>query len=328
MYWLKLLAGIVLVVVLFRKINRSESILEAFRVTEWFNIIFCGLLLIPNILLAFLKWRYLLKNRFETVTGREVFGSLLFGYTLGLITPGRLGELGRGLFFMDKDKFTVTGLNVLDKVLNQVAFFTLGGAALALFIFNQNVWEAGKALPLLVAGGGILLLLWILILTPSLVKKMLRRLSRRFAANSKIHSLMASYDNITPKDSLVVLSLSFLWVFVIAYQYHILVLAFTPVSWWESLQAVNATLLVKTLLPFTVGDLGIREGIALFFYSQFGVSPAAVFNASLLVFLINFLIPALSGIYYVFQLRELKNGRAEVSPEKILPAPYSRLYRK
>ena len=318
-YWLKLLAGIVLLIVLYRKISQRDSIIEAFQVTDWFNIFLCALLLIPNIFLAFLKWFYLLKNRFENVSAKETFGSLLFGYTLGLMTPGRLGELGRGLFFTNRNKFTVTGLNLLDKFANQIVFFTLGGTAITLLVFNHQILEINQVLPWMGAGWLIILSLWFLVLNPFLVRKLLQRLNRRFSGESQIQALIAAYDKITFKDSVVVLGLSLLWVFVITYQYHILVLAFTGVSLWDSFQAVNATLLIKTLLPFTFGDLGIREGVAVFFYSQFRVSSAAVFNASLLVFLINFLIPAVSGIYYVFQLRELKNGQKETSPEQLLP---------
>jgi uncharacterized protein (TIRG00374 family) len=321
-YWLKLLAGIVLLIILYQKINRRDSIMEAFLVTDWLNIVICGLLLIPNVFMAFLKWRYLLKNRFPEVTDREAFGSLLFGYTLGLITPGRLGELGRGLFFTKQNKLTVTGLNILDKLANQVVFFTLGGIALALFVFQHGIWNAQKAFPLLATGGVLLLLLWMLILNPRRVKKILTKISGKSTPGAKIHSLAAAYDFITLKDSIVVMGLSLLWVLVITVQYHILVLAFTKVSPWESLLAVSAILMVKTLLPFTFGDLGIREGVAVFFYSQFQVSPAAVFNASLLIFLINFLIPAISGIYYVFQLREIRNGQRETTSEQILSTSY------
>jgi uncharacterized membrane protein YbhN (UPF0104 family) len=321
-YWLKLFAGIVLLIILYRKINHRESILEAFLVTDWLNIVICGLLLIPNVFLAFLKWRYLLKNRFSDITDREAFGSLLFGYTLGLVTPGRLGELGRGLFFTNKNKLTVTGLNILDKLANQAVFFTLGGIALALFVFRQGVWDTEEALPFLIIGGMLIAILWVLILSPARVKKILKKISKKSAPGAKLHTLITAYDRITPKDSIAVLGLSLLWVLVITAQYHILVLAFTKVSLWESLQAVNATLLTKALLPFTFGDLGIREGIAVFFYSQFQVSPAAVFNASLLVFLINFLIPAISGIYYVFQLREMRNGQAKTASENIISTSY------
>jgi uncharacterized membrane protein YbhN (UPF0104 family) len=62
------------------------------------------------------------------------------------------------------------------------------------------------------------------------------------------------------------------------------------------------------LLPVTFGDLGVREGAAVFFYGLFNVPEAAVFNTALLIFLINFLLPALSGSVYLFKLREYRNN--------------------
>ena len=314
-YWLKLLAGIALIATLYREIDRRESILEAFRTTDWWNILFCLLLLIPNIYLAFLKWRYLLKNRFENTKNSEVFGSLLFGYTLGLVTPGRLGELARGLFFSDRDRTVITGLNLLDKAANQIIIFTLGGLSLVLMIIYHSVWEFSSVLPFVVAGGIVLAISWMIILNPETTKKLLRKVSSRLSPESKFISLVKAYDDIRFKDILVVLSLTLLWYVVIVLQYHILVLAFTNVAFSESFQAVTAMLLVKTLLPLTFGDLGIREGVSVFFYSQFAVSQAAVFNASMVVFLINFLTPALSGLYYVFKVKEANGSYLEENLE-------------
>jgi uncharacterized membrane protein YbhN (UPF0104 family) len=304
LYWLKFIAGIALIAVLYKEINRRESIIEAFRTTKWSNILICALLLIPNIWLAFLKWRYLLKHRFSNTTNREALGSLLFGYTLGLVTPGRLGELARGLFFTDKDRLAVTGLNLLDKAANQVVIFTAGGISLELMALNGSEWQIEMILPFLYLAGGMMLVSWCILLNPEIARRWLRKVSEKISPRFRFPALIAAFDRITRKDMLVVLGLTLVWYAVIVWQYHILALAFTGVSFAESFQAVTAMLLVKTLLPFTFGDLGIRESVSVFFYSQFDVSPAAVFNAALLVFLINFLIPALSGLYFVFKVTE------------------------
>ncbi|NIS38898.1 hypothetical protein GWN26_13645, partial [Candidatus Saccharibacteria bacterium] len=128
--------------------NREQSVIDAFRHVNWWHITFCFILLIPNIFLAFAKWRYLLKNRFSDISDKEAIGSLLFGYTLGLVTPGRLGELGRGLFFQNKDRLTITGLNILDKATNQIIFFTTGTIALMLMAFTRNIWQLQNIIPL------------------------------------------------------------------------------------------------------------------------------------------------------------------------------------
>lgn len=309
-YWIKLLAGIALVVVLFQEINRRESILSVLQETDLANILLCIMLLIPNIFLAFLKWRYLLRRRYQDTTSYEVFGSLLFGYTLGLVTPGRLGELARGLFFTNKDRLIITGLNLLDKAANQIVIFTLGGISLGFMILKQNIWEVKNILPLLLTGSLIIIISWLIILNPDKARRLLAFLNSKLPRKFNFSTLISAYDQISLKDILVVVGLTLAWFIVIVLQYHILVLAFTDAAFTESFQAVTAMLFVKTLVPLTFGDLGIREGVSVFFYSQFGVSQAAVFNASLLIFLINFLTPALSGLYYVLQVKTT-NGLSE-----------------
>ncbi len=307
-YWVKLITGILIVAFLYREVNRRESIIQALQNTDLVNVLICLLLLIPNIFLAYLKWRYLLKHRYPDTPSREVFGSLMFGYTLGLVTPGRLGELGRGLFFQGKDRLVITGLNVLDKAANQVVVFTLGGTALALMIAQKQLFHLTFPAALLGAGAVLIALFWLILLNPGRVRRLLAGFRKRLRPESKLGVMLSAYDHLTRKDTLIVLLLTGLWFLVILFQYHVLVRAFTDVSFLQSWQAVSATLFVKTLLPLTFGDLGIRESVSVYFYSQFAVSQAAVFNASLLIFLINFLLPALSGIYYVFQLREARNG--------------------
>ena len=63
--------------------------------------------------------------------------------------------------------------------------------------------------------------------------------------------------------------------------------------------AVASAFLAKTLLPVSFGDLGVRESAAIYFFAQFGISRAAAFNASFLLFLINLLIPSLAGLLII-----------------------------
>lgn len=317
-YWIKLFAGLGLLYVVYSKINSRDSILAAFRATGWRYIAWCAALLLPNIALAFVKWRYLLKNRFSGIRNRQVFGSLLFGYTLGLVTPGRLGELGRGLFFQDRDRVVITGLAVLDKLANQLIIFTLGSLSLGAMILSRDLFQLSSRLPLLLITALLLLGAWSIMLNPGLVRRLLRRLQERYPQMPRLASLASAFDNISFKDALAVFALTLLWFLVIVLQYHVLVLALNRPAFGESLQAVSAMLFIKTLLPFTFGELGIREALAVYFYDPFGVSEAAVFNAAIIVFLINFLLPALAGIYYVFRVREVKkasrNADAAVKP--------------
>lgn len=299
-----MLVGIGIVAYLFAQVNRKTSIIEALQHTRWEYIAACLLLLIPNIGLSFFKWRYLLRRKYPDISSHEALASLLFGYTLGLITPGRLGELGRGLFFPGRDRLLITGLNIFDKLANQVVVFTIGGMSVALVIWQQGLLNPPVALPLFAVALMVLIPFWLCLLRPAGLQGLLHWLIRRRGKPSRLSSLLQAAESLRQRDLFLLVAITVIWTLVIILQYHILVKAFAGVSFLQSLRAVSATLFIKTLLPITFGDLGIRESVAMTFYGIYNIPDVAVFNASLLIFLINFLLPALSGSYYVFQLRE------------------------
>ena len=122
-----------------------------------------------------------------------------------------------------------------------------------------------------------------------------------------IYESILAINQLTLPNKLTVLAFTVFWFCIIILQYHFLVLSFTDVWLFQSIIAVSATLLTKTLIPLTFADIGIREGILVFFYSQFGVANSAAFNASILIFLINFMIPGITGFYYVAKLKTMCN---------------------
>ena len=62
------------------------------------------------------KW-HLLLGATGKVRLRQSLRTLFAGFALGLITPGRLGELARGMFVREAERTHVTFLTVLDRTL-------------------------------------------------------------------------------------------------------------------------------------------------------------------------------------------------------------------
>lgn len=305
-YWLKIIVGVLLLVVIYQKINQQESVFAVLSGTDLVSILICAALVIPHFTIAFIKWRYLLRIGFPAISNKETFGSLLFGITLGTVSPGNIGELGRGLFFQNKNKLIITGLTVIDKLANMLAFTTLGFISISLFILNQLKWESGLAVSTIIPGALLLLSLWIILMKKAWMKWLFQKVEKIFPENPNLRAFMAAFKYLKYRDVLVVLTLTFAWIFIITLQYHVLILGFTDVPLGHSIQAVMAALFTKMLLPFTLGGLGIREGATVFYFSLFNVSSAAAFNTSLIIFLINFMVPGIVGFYYVLR----SNGHA------------------
>jgi uncharacterized protein (TIRG00374 family) len=267
-----------------------------------------------------LKWRYLLRTRFADISTQETFGSLLFGITLGMVTPGNLGELGRGLFFQKRNKMSVTGLTVVDKLSNMLVIATLGFLSICLIILNQRGWQEDWAFAIVSAGVFVLTTLWILLFKNKWIKRILAKISAAYPEKLRLQAFMDAFMQIRQKDMFTILGLTFFWFMIITLQYYILISGFTHVELWQSFQGVTAAIFTKMLLPISFGGLGIREGVTVFYFSLFNISRAAVFNVSLIIFFINFIVPAMAGFYYLLQLKG-RNRREESTP--FMPEPNS-----
>lgn len=314
LWLLKLTVGLALILILYKQIDQREEIWQAYRKANWVNVAIALFLLIPNFFLQFLKWRYLLKNRYPRMKNPIVLKSLLFGATLGFVTPGSLGDLARSLFFARYNRYVITGLNVIDKVFNMLIFTTVGLLCLNVYMFRYFRWADYVLIPLAVLSLLVVVLFWIVAFNPQWVRSLLYGLNTMLPAREKIKSFISCLNHFQRRHSLVMALLAFGWFFVILLQYHALLLAFTHISLIHSFLGVGALMLTKMVLPISFGDLGIREGASVFYFSYFHLPAAAAFNAALLIFVINFVLPALVGSYFVFQLRWELRERSVSNP--------------
>ncbi len=262
-----------------------------------------ALLLVFNFGLQFLKWKFLLNNRFQGISSATAFQSLLFGSTLGFVTPGNLGELARALYIKQHDRWVITGLNVIDKLFSLLIFTTLGLVSLNYIFIHFFNLQHYALYPIIFFSLIFLLMVWSITLNPQKVSSFLKNFQRSDSLRSRFQSFTSALENFKRSDSIYLAFLNILWFVIILLQYHLAVLAFAPVSLMPSFLAVSSLMLTKIALPISFADLGIREGAAVFYYALFEVPKAAAFSGALLIFVINFLLPALAGSYYVFRLR-------------------------
>ncbi len=208
--------------------------------------------------------------------------SLLIGYPLGWMTPGRLGEIGRGLVIANLPPELTIKLAILDKVTNLGVTLLAGLAGLLLFPINleSEVTAAG-------------LILLAVLATPFTLPKV----------KAKLRVLL----KMDGQSYWTLLTFSFLFYAVFLVQFFLLVLTFENLDLMAGASAAAGVFLMKTLLPIAIADLGIREGAAVFFFGKIGVSSGAAFNASLLLFIINLVLPTLLGIYFLLKKERRAN---------------------
>ncbi len=260
-----------------------------------------------NIYLQFYKWRYLVRLIKPEVSLTELLASLFAGFTLGFITPGRVGEFGRVVFIKDRPWVTLLGLALLDK-LYAAAILYLGGTASLLLLLLSHLRQPLVLWPLVLCAATVLFLLYYFVLHPEAMRTLLYGINITLPFRDKIKQLIATFDHFGRKQALVLLGLCALFYMVYIGQFYILVLAFEPARVLPAAQAATATLFVKSLVPISLGDLGVRERAAVELFSYVDVQDTTAFNASLLLFAINVLFPSLVGLVFILRERLANNG--------------------
>ncbi|MCC7261556.1 MAG: hypothetical protein IT369_03435 [Candidatus Latescibacteria bacterium] len=57
---------------------------------------------------------------------------------------------------------------------------------------------------------------------------------------------------------------------------------------------------LKLLLPFSIMEIGVREGVALLVFTPLGLDPAVAFNAAFIQFIINVVVPGIGGWFLLY----------------------------
>jgi len=297
---LKFGIALLVMIMLIRKVQLNE-ILIAFKSAKLYCIFIALLLLIPNIYLQFYKWRYLVRLLKPQVTNREVFQSLLAGFTFGFVTPGRLGEFGRAFFIKDCYWVSLLGIIFIDKLFSLAVVIFWGAIGLMFFVGKQLYLYT--MVPIIIFTAIALIVIYYVLFHPEIIRSFLYSLNIILPFRDKMKSLMSSLDNFHQRQAVHLLLLTICFYFIFLAQFYILVYAFEVAPISSTVMAISSTMLVKSMLPISLGDLGIRESAAIFFLEKIGLQSSTAFNASILLFLINLLIPSLVGLVLVLKYR-------------------------
>ena len=120
-----------------------------------------------------------------------------------------------------------------------------------------------------------------------------------------IRRAVGAFAQIPQEESVTLLLLSGVRYVVFSAQFVLLARAVAPTApWLELCIGVALIFFAKSAIPqVTLGDLGVREGAAVYFLGNVGMGQAAALDASLALFGLNLLLPALVGVPLLLQLR-------------------------
>ncbi len=244
------------------------------------------------------KWWFLLRRVLPGLPVAYAWRSLLGGMALGLLTPGRIGEVGRTAAFPPGVRLAVGGLFLVDRAADVAAMAMAAGFGTA--AVAPPAWRGWLILAGFSAGGVVLAL-------PVVVPVALRWERLPEPARARLATLAAAFAALHRRDVACNLLASIVLMALDVVSLYVLACAFEPVA-FAAVAFAFPWILLTNLVPITPAGLGVREGTAVALLHTYGVQVATAVNATLLLFVINSVLPALFGWRYLGQQAPVSSG--------------------
>jgi len=283
---------------------RISDIINAINEANFSLILITLALSFVNLYLQFYKWKITASTLLNENNNRKIFYSLFQGFSAAVFTPARIGEyFGRAIAFKDKSLLQITLATLIDKLfpLLIVAFF--GSIASILFIHFYYEVSSYLTVSLFIVLFVLFYFIVLLIFNKNFWDNFLFNRIQSTKILSKYFDKISKLKNLDHRYSSKMIFISLLFYLCYLIQYVILVSAFSHNdNFIDYFWAGNLLMFSKTIIPpVSFGELGIREGASVFFIQQFGENASVGFNASIFLFFINVLLPALVGLILIFR---------------------------
>jgi hypothetical protein len=288
---LKIAITVILLSFLLYKIHPRQIFLTL-QAANFDGLVIAVALGVVMLLIRWWKWHILVRDGLHTESHKQSFVSLVGGMAFALITPARVGELSRALFFPQGTKVQVGALTFLDRLIDLfvvLLFASLGATSRVSMFFRIML---GLAMALLA----------LIVLRFESFLKLLHHWFKRGWLGLRIASLEQVGANLRHGTIAQNFGLSCCMTFLDLVTFYVLLRCFVEVR-ISVVLFVFPLVLLTNVAPITISGLGLREGTAIALLAWFGISSAAAFNATFLSYILNSVIPALIGAVYVKNMK-------------------------
>ncbi len=282
---------------------RSIDLGEAVRLTKEMNLYWAGLafLLIMGLrVIMAMRWKVILDSQKMAVPMGELIRITYISMSLGQLLPGGVGpDLFRGFALNRKNQgrlLDITATILIDRFMGIFSMFlvALAGAIVAYFL--------GLSTDLIFP----LLLLNALIVAAWLLSPFLRALTASMSVfqKGKLKKINHLFQALTDKEMLKKIFVKIFSLSVVVQVCRIGVFYFLYLAYGSAVDFVYyivfiPILYVATVIPVSIGGLGVREGTLVYFFSALNV-PAEISVSVGIIYHILHLLGALPGVVLWF----------------------------
>jgi len=260
---------------------------DNFKISNPISLVVAVLFVFPNIWLAYYKWKTTLRLVAPNEKGKVIRQSFFAGVVTGMLTPNMVGNfIGRFYYFERIYRIPIILFTLLSNYAQFLASLTFGWFAI-LFVGEVYSIEPSKTL-LVFLGSGLV------------VAYLLYFFIDNFLSRFKKKSYFLDFRDRLKKNRTFrskILGLSLLRFLVFTLQFSLVLISFGEDIGIDSIMAIWQVYLLTMLIPsMFFGKIGVRESVALFVLTGIGMNEFAVLFASLVIWFVNSLSPAILGL--------------------------------
>jgi uncharacterized protein (TIRG00374 family) len=289
-----------------KNMSLLQTIDKQFTPTLFLNISITFLFQFINWGIEAKKFQLILSKKTE-VSYSNALKSIYAGASTALFTPDRLGNfIGRFIYLKNVDKKVVTAATMLGNFGQLISTITFAFISVFLaLVFKVSITLSQVNTIYLIVPVAIA---WLTLTYYFYNPSQLLQLVKKIKWIRKHQDTFNFLEDFSTAESSKILMLSLLRYVIFIIQFYLLLIALgINITGIETICFSGLLYLFTTLIPSPLlGNLGTREVIALLLLSNFENSEMALV-ASLLVWLINIIIPSIIGSFFVLKMNQNKH---------------------
>lgn len=260
---------------------------EDFSIKNPLSFVVAIVLVVPNIWMAFMKWKITLELLEIAEDRKRNVHSFFAGVVTGMLTPNMVGNfIGRLYYFKNEHRGTITFLTLVSNYAQLLA--TLFFGVMAVFIVGEvhKLGDSWQLMSTVVFGcAGAFLFYFFL----ELVLKWFKR--------SRFLSISRWILKENPQYRWKMIRWSMARFMIFTFQFALVLHAFGEELSVELILAIWQVYLITIMVPsLFLGKLGVKEAISISILGALGMNEFSIIFASLIIWFVNSMGPALVGL--------------------------------